>query len=303
MARPLKIAVSGTAGLVGGALCASLAAAGHSVIRLVRRPPLVANEARWDAARGVIDLDRLEGADAVIHLAGENIAAGRWTTERMDAIRRSRIDGTRALVESLAGLRPRPAAFLCASAVGIYGERGSETLDEDSPPGQGFLAELCQEWERAAQGAVRLGMRCVPLRFGVVLAREGGMLKRMLTPFRLGLGGPIGSGRQYVSWVSMDDLCGAVAHILGERALRGPVNIVAPVPVTSRDFARTLGRVLHRPAILRMPASVLRLAFGRLADEAMLASAHVWPGVLVRTGYAFRHFELQRALEALVGRG
>ncbi len=294
------VAISGAGGLIGGALVAALAADGHCVLRLVRRPAATGDEVEWNPTVGIVSAERLGGVDAVIHLAGENIAARRWSRRRMDAIRHSRVAGTRALVAALSRLGTPPRSFLCASAIGIYGDRGTEVLREDSSPGQGFLAEVCQAWEHEAAAAASCGMRWVSLRFGVVLTPEGGMLKRILTPFRLGLGGRVGSGRQYVSWVSLVDVVGAVRHALSNADVAGPVNVVAPQPVTSREFARTLGRVLGRPAVLPAPALVLRLLFGRMADEALLASARAEPTVLLRTGYPFRHPQLEEALRAVL---
>jgi hypothetical protein len=295
------VALTGASGLIGGALRAALAQAGYSVISLVRRTPSGPDEAEWSPERGVIQPQRLEGIVALVHLAGENIAAGRWSRRRMDAIRGSRIDATSALVDSLTRLRTPPNAFLCASAVGIYGDRGDDWLTEQSDPGHGFLPDVCQAWEAVAGKArEKLGARVVHLRFGVVLAPTGGMLARLLLPFRLGLGGPVGSGRQYLSWISLADVVGAVQHALRDERIAGPVNVVAPTPVTNREFARTLGRVLHRPAVLRVPATLLRLALGRLADEALLASARAKPAVLLDTGYAFRHPNLDGALRDLL---
>ncbi len=300
-AAPDIVALTGASGLIGSALRAALAQAGHPVLSLVRRTPGGPDEAEWSPERGVIQPQRLEGIAALVHLAGENIAAGRWSRRRMDAIRRSRIDATLALVDSLSPLRTSPTAFLCASAVGIYGDRGADWLTEQSEPGRGFLPDVCQAWEAAARTArEKLGARVVHLRFGVVLAATGGMLARLLLPFRLGLGGPVGSGRQYLSWISLADVVGAVQHTLRDERIAGPVNVVSPTPVTNREFARTLGRILHRPAVLRVPATLLRLVLGRLADEALLASSRVRPAVLLDTGYAFRHPQLEGALRALL---
>lgn len=297
----LVIAVSGASGLIGAGLCAVLAADGHRVLRLVRRSAAGPDEVTWDPEHGIVDPQRLEGVDALVHLAGESIAAGRWTRRRMEAIRRSRVDATRALRVSLSRLERRPTAFLCASAIGIYGDRGEEVLTEESPAGQGFLPDLCRAWEAEATAGTELGMRCVQLRFGVVLSPEGGLLARLLTPFRWGLGGPVGDGNQFVSWVSLDDAIGAIRHLLVNERMSGPVNVVAPEPVTSRDLARALGRVLHRPAVLRVPAAVLRLLFGRLADEVLLASTRVQPGVLLCGGYSFRHPQVDQDLRHLLG--
>lgn len=297
----LTVAISGAGGLIGEALVAGLTSEGHRVLRLVRRPAATDDDVEWNLAAGIIDPARLAGVDAVIHLAGENIAAGRWSRRRMDAIRSSRIEGTRALVASLSRLHPAPRAFLCASAVGIYGDRGDEVLTEESPPGRGFLPAVCQAWEHEAAAAARCRMRWVSLRFGVVLAATGGMLKRVLTPFRLGLGGRVGSGRQYMSWVALDDLVGAARHVLTHERLTGPVNVVAPQPVTNAEFTAALAHVLRRPALVPVPAFALRLAFGRLADEALLASARAEPAALLRSGYSCRHPRIEGALRAMLG--
>ncbi len=290
-----SIAITGASGLIGAALAQRFAEQGCRVIRLVRRPAAAPDEAVWDPAAGLREPARLAGVTAVIHLAGENVGAGRWTRRRMDAIWTSRIDATRTLASSLAQLTPPPGAFLCASAIGIYGDRGDEVLDETSPAGRGFLPELCQAWEAAAQVA---GVRVVNLRFGVVLSAKGGMLAKVLTPFRLGLGGPVGSGRQYLSWIALADAVAAVEHILASAAVRGPVNLVAPAPVTNAEFTHALAGVLGRPAFCRVPAFALRLALGRLADEALLASTLATPGVLSAGGFCFRFPRLAPALRA-----
>ena len=293
------IAVSGASGLIGRALCAWLAERGDRVIRLVRRDPGTPDEVQWDPARGVLEPQRLEGIDAIVHLAGENIAAGRWTAARMDAIRFSRVDATRALLTSLNGLQRPPATILCASAVGFYGDRGDEWLSEASPPGSGFLADVCQQWEAAAALGPAAARRA-QLRFGVVLSPTGGALAQLLTPFRAGLGGPAGSGKQYMSWVALDDAIAAVGHVLEHARIVGPVNVVAPAPVTNRAFAQDLGHVLRRPAFLRTPAFILRAMFGQMADETILASARVEAVVLSRTGYDFRHRDLEGTLRHLL---
>jgi len=295
------VAITGASGLIGSALCAALGRQGQRVVRLVRRPPTGPSEVHWSPDQGIVHPENLEGVDAIVHLAGENIAAGRWTRRRMERIWESRVRGTQALVESLQRLSRRPAVLLAASAVGIYGDRGPELLDESSPPGQGFLPELCKHWEQAAAGVGRWGMRCVHARMGVVLSPVGGMLARVLRPFRLGLGGPIGSGRQYLSWVGLDDAIGAICHLLADDQVSGPVNVVAPEPVTNREFTRALAEALGRPAALRVPAWLLRLVFGQLADEVLLSSARVQPRVLLQRGYCFRHPGLAAALCHLLG--
>jgi uncharacterized protein (TIGR01777 family) len=300
----MRVAVSGSTGLVGSQAVASLSAAGHEVVRLVRRPPAPGEKAvRWDPEKGEIDAAGLEGLDAIVHLAGENIASGRWNAARKAAIRDSRVNGTRFLCDALAGLARPPKTLVCASAVGYYGDRGEERLIEESPPGKGFLAEVCREWEAASAPAARVGIRVVALRIGMVLSSKGGALSRMLPPFRAGLGGVIGGGRQYVSWVALDDLVGIVLHALQSGELRGPVNAVAPVPVTSREFTEALGKVLSRPTMLPVPAFALRLAVGEMADALLLASTRVAPRRLEETGYRFRFPELSAALRHLLGKG
>jgi uncharacterized protein (TIGR01777 family) len=298
----LTVAVTGASGLVGRNLCALLAGGGHRVLRLVRHPARGENEVEWDPQRGVLRPERLSGIDALVHLAGENIGGGRWTQERLERIRKSRVDSTRQLVASLSACRPPPRCLVCASAIGIYGDRGAELLDEQAGPGAGMLPELCQQWEAAAAEAERLGARRVSVRFGVVLSPAGGMLARLLPLFRLGLGGPVGSGRQYVSWISVDDAVGAIHHVLVHEEIEGPVNVVAPQSTTSAELARALGRVLCRPAFMRVPAVALRLRFGRMADELLLASARAVPDVLSRTGYMFRTPGLEQTLRHLLGR-
>jgi len=297
----VHIAVTGSSGLVGAALVSFLTAGGHRVIRLVRKPPS-GDDVQWDPTEGVRDLSRLEGVDAVIHLAGDNIAAGRWTPQRKDEIRRSRVEGARRLSESLAKLSQRPKALVSASAIGFYGDRGDEILTEDSALGMDFLAQVCQEWEAATEPAARAGIRVVRLRFGMILSPMGGALRKMLLPFRLGAGGRMGSGAQYVSWIAIDDAIGAIHHAVGAESLHGPVNAVSPAPVTNAEFTRVLARVLSRPAIFPMPAFAARLAFGEMADALLLASARVMPTRLQASGYRFRFPELEGALRHLLVR-
>jgi uncharacterized protein (TIGR01777 family) len=298
----MHVAVTGSAGLIGSALVPSLAAAGHRVTRLVRGRAAGEGQAAWDPAEGIRDPARLEGVEAVVHLAGENIAAGRWTADRKAEIRRSRVEGTRKLCESLARLARPPRALVSASAVGYYGDRGAEALREDSAPGSDFLAQVCREWEAATEAAGRAGMRVAPVRIGIVLSAAGGALKKMLPPFKLGAGGRIGSGGQFMSWIAIDDLVGAIQHVLATEALRGPVNAVAPNPVTNAEFTRTLARVLSRPALLPMPAFAARLAFGEMADALLLSGARVMPARLQESGFHFRHPDLEGALKHLLGR-
>jgi hypothetical protein len=271
------------------------------VARLVRALPTAGGDIPWDPAAGRLDPARLEGLDAVVHLAGENIA-GRWTAAKKARIRSSRVEGTRLLAEALAGLKRPPKTLLCASAIGYYGDRGAELLREESPAGTGFLAEVCREWEAAARPAAEKGLRVVHLRIGVVLSPAGGALARMLMPFKLGLGGRIGSGSQFMSWIASDDLSGVIRHALTTESLRGPVNAVAPQAVTNLEFTQTLGRVLRRPTPFPMPAFAARLAFGEMAEALLLASARVEPTRLVASGYRFRAPELEGALRHLLGK-
>lgn len=296
--------LSGASGLLGTAIRTALTEDSAEVVRLVRHPPASSGELQWapDAAVPFADPSVLEGFTAAIHLSGSSLAAHRWTPDYKRDIAASRLDSTRALATSLGKLRQPPKALLVASATGIYGERGDELLDERSAPGQGFLAKVCTEWEAAAQPAVDAGIRVVPLRFGVVLSREGGALGQMLPIFRLGMGGRLGSGRQWMSWIALPDVVSALHFALRSPDLRGPVNLVSPNPVTNADFTRALGRQLHRAAIVPAPAFALRLAFGEMADEALLASARVLPKKLLGAGFCFAHPELQGALaEVLTG--
>lgn len=299
----MRVVISGASGLVGRALLGRLRERQHDVARLARGPgPRAADEIAWDPVAGTIDAARLEGCEAVVHLAGENIAAGRWNCRRKGLIRDSRVRGTRLLAEALSRLQARPRALVCASAIGYYGDRGDELLDESAAPGVGFLADVCREWESAAESAAERGVRVVRLRFGVILSGQGGALAKMLLPFRLGLGGKVGSGRQYLSWIALDDAVGAICHALEAGELRGAVNAVSPDPVTNYEFTKTLGRVLRRPTIFPIPALVARLALGEMADELLLASARVQPRKLLESGYRFAYPTLESALRHVLGK-
>jgi uncharacterized protein (TIGR01777 family) len=301
--QPMHVLVTGSTGLVGSALVPFLTTGGHQVTRLVRSTPRSgADEVQWDPARGSVATPGLEGADAVVHLAGENIASGRWTDEKKARIRDSRVRGTRVLCEALAELAEPPKVLVSASAIGYYGDRGDRVLREDSPPGDDFLAEVCRGWEDATQPARQRGIRVVNLRLGMVLSPAGGALGKMLMPFKLGLGGIIGSGEQYMSWIALDDVIGAIYHALITEGLQGPVNAVAPQPVTNREFTRTLGRVLGRPTLFPLPAFVARTVFGEMADALLLASTRVDAARLRETDYAFRFAELESALRHLLGK-
>ena len=295
----MNVAVSGASGLIGAALVSSLEAQGHRAIRLVRRMPRPDEDAlRWDPSTGVLTPAGPSVADAVVHLAGDSILGLRWTAEKKRRIRESRTTATRLLVETLTRLTNPPAVLVCASGIGYYGSRGDEVLTEDSRPGTGFLADLARDWEAATATAIARGIRVVNLRLGVVLSARGGALATMLTPFRMGLGGVIGDGAQWMSWIALDDVIGAIRHALTTDALRGPVNTVAPAPVTNADFTRTLGRVLGRPTLIPLPAFAARLALGEMADELLLVSQRVMPARLLASGFAFRRPTLEDALRA-----
>jgi len=296
----MKVILTGASGLVGSALGPALSAAGHEVWRLVRRTRTSEQEREWNPAEGRLDAAALESVDAVIHLGGENIASGRWTAARKERLRRSRVDSTRLLAQAMAATPCPPRVFLCASAVGIYGDRGGEVLTESSPPGSGFLADVGREWEAAAQSAASPATRVVCLRFGVVLSPAGGALARMLPVFRLGLGGRIGNGRQYWSWISLPDAVRAIEFVLANGSISGPVNLVSPQPVTNAVFTRSLGEALRRPACLPLPAFAARLALGEMADAALLASARAEPQKLLRAGFQFQHPALEDALRRLL---
>jgi uncharacterized protein (TIGR01777 family) len=296
----MNIVIAGASGLVGSALVPQLPAAGHAVRRLVRRPIANETEIEWRPDEGKLDAEALEGIDAVINLAGENLAAGRWTAARKERILRSRVDATRTLAVAIGKMRRKPRVFLNASAAGFYGDRGDEKVTERSKLGQGFLPGVCLAWETHAEGAARQGVRTVLLRFGVILGRNGGALAKMLPVFRLRLGGPLGDGRQWMSWVALDDVVGAILHAMANERVQGPVNVVAPEPVTNAEFSQALGRVLGRPARLKAPAWALYLLFGEMANEALLASTRAEPRKLQETGYRFHQPELEPALRSIL---
>ncbi len=296
----MHVLISGSTGLVGEALVARLTQGGCQVTRLVRREA-GADEVSWDPAGGRLSAEDLAGIDAVVHLAGENIAAGRWSDVRKARIRNSRVHGTRLLAETLAAMVEPPRVFLSASAIGFYGSRGDEIMSEASSAGAGFLAAVCGEWERAAEAAEEVDLRLAYLRFGVILSPAGGALQKMLTPFRMCAGGILGGGKQYMSWISLDDAVGAIVHALEGDSVRGPVNVVSPNAVTNREFTKTLGRVLGRPTILQVPGFVARIAFGEMADEMLLSSTRVAPTRLTETGYEFAHPQLESALRHVLG--
>src|SRR2546425_11055425 len=295
----MKIVVSGSTGLIGSALTKALLR-DHDVVPLVRRRLARGEHAiAWDPERAMIDRAGLEGADAVIHLAGENVF-GRWSPAKKQRIYDSRVKGTRLLSDALAGLQRRPATLLAASAIGYYGDRGDEPVTEESAPGEDFLAHVSRDWEAATAAATRAGMRVVNMRTGVVLTTTGGALAKMLPAFRLGLGGPVGSGNQYLSWIVLDDIINAILHLLNNQNLVGPVNMTAPAPLTNRDFAKTLAKVLGRPAVVTVPAFALRLAFGTEGAAMLQSGQRVLPARLLASGFSFSFQDVEHALRYLL---
>ncbi|MFZ1160161.1 MAG: TIGR01777 family oxidoreductase [Candidatus Sulfotelmatobacter sp.] len=307
-----RILVSGVSGPIGAALLPALRASGSSVVRLVRGTAAggargsargrTQNDAEiaWDPARP-ISSDAVSGFDAVIHLAGESII-GRWTAAKKQKIRESRVAGTGHLAQALANAKMKPRVFISSSAIGYYGDRGDEILKEESAAGTGFLPDVCREWEAATDPTVKAGIRTVQIRTGIVLSTAGGALAKMLTPFKLGLGGIVGSGLQWMSWIDVQDMVGAIQHIVKTDRLQGPVNLVAPTPVRNVEFTKTLAGVLSRPAIFPMPAFVVKLIFGEMGETVLLGSQRVEPGQLVASGYSFQFRELLASLKATLGR-
>jgi len=298
--RTLDILITGSSGLVGSALVPFLTTGGHRVRTLVRRKPRNENEIQWDPEVGALDPKELEGLDAVVHLAGEGIANKRWTPTQKERIRSSRVRGTRLLVDALSQVEDKPDVFVSAAAIGIYGDRGDELVNEKSEHGTGFLADVCKAWE--AEAARLAEVRTVQLRFGVILSGAGGALARMLLPFKIGAGGKLGTGKQWMSWVVLDDTLAAIHHALFCDELTGPVNVVAPEPVRNEEFTSVLGRVLRRPTIAPMPALAARLVFGELANELLLAGQRVEPKRLLETGFTFAFPNLEDALRHQLGR-
>lgn len=297
-----RILVSGMSGPIGAALLPTLKSNGARISRLVRKggkyPSCDEQQVPWDPEHP-ISPESVSGFDAVIHLAGESIV-GRWTDAKKREIRDSRVKGTTHLAQALARSRHKPQVFVCSSAIGYYGDRGDEVLNELSAPGTGFLAEVCREWETAAQPAADAGIRTVSMRTGIVLTPKGGALGKMLTPFKMGMGGRIGDGQQWMSWIDVRDMVGAIHHLLKNDLLHGPVNMVAPKPVTNAEFTQTLARALSRPAIFPVPAFVVKLAFGEMGETALLGSQRVEPIQLLSSGYPFRFSELRSSLTSLL---
>jgi uncharacterized protein len=291
----MNVLISGSSGLVGRRLMRLLRASGHQVTRLVRREPNSPDERSWDPAGGRLDASALDGIHAVVNLAGDNIAKGRWTDEKKKRILESRVQTAGLLAETIAASAYKPEVFISASATGFYGNRGEEVLSETSPPGEGFLADVCRQWEAAAMPS---SIRTVLTRFGVILAAEDGALAKMKLPFKLGLGGRIGDGKQYWSWITIDDVVRVILFALTSRSLSGPVNVVSPQPVTNAEFTRVLGSVLHRPTFFPMPAFAARIALGEMVDEMLLASARAVPSKLQTAGYEFLHPDLKGGLSA-----
>jgi uncharacterized protein (TIGR01777 family) len=303
----MKVAVTGSTGLIGSALVPLLTTQGAAVRRLIRKGSQVATpetgeSAIWDPAKFELDVSALEGCDAVVHLAGDSIGSERWSEQKKRRLWESRIGTTQLLCQKMMQLKTPVKVFVCASAIGYYGDRGDELMTEEGKPGSGFLADLCQEWEKAADEAKRAGTRVINSRFGVVLSPKGGALQKMLLPFEMGGGGVIGNGRQYFSWIAIDDVAAALLYCLGAESVSGPVNVVAPNPVTNQEYTRALGRVLHRPTVLPMPAFAARMAFGQFADECLLASTRVVPNKLLQAGYQFRYPQVDGALTHVLGR-
>ncbi len=294
----MQVLMSGATGLLGSAIGQALETEGAVITRLIRGEAAGERQIPWQPGR---PLNLPMAFDAVIHLAGESIV-GRWTPAKKARIRDSRVLGTQTLADAIARMADKPRVMVAASAIGFYGDRGDELVNEDSAPGTGFLAETCREWEAASAPVERAGVRVAHIRTGVVLSQHGGALGQMLLPFRLGLGGRLGSGKQWMSWIHVDDIVGAVRHILANEAVQGPVNLTAPHPVTNAEFTKTLGKALTRPTIVPVPAFALRLALGEMANEALLASERVQPLRLLSSGYQFRFRELGTALENLIAK-
>jgi uncharacterized protein len=302
----MRVLISGSSGMVGSALSAFLSSSGHQINHLVRpnspRSHRVTESVVWNPSTGQLDPSLLEGMDAVVHLAGQSIAVGRWTPPRKAGILESRIQGTSLLAGTLAKLRHPPRTLISASAIGFYDASSDAILTEDSPRGKGFLADVAEQWEQATLLAAQSGIRVVRLRLGIVLSPTGGALARMLLPFRLGLGGRLGNGNQWMSWIALDDVLGGIHYLLNEETLSGPVNGTSPQPVTNLEFTRTLGRVLSRPTVATVPAGIVRLMFGEMGEELLLKGARVQPARLLSHGYQFLYPGLEGALRHMLGK-
>lgn len=297
----MKIIISGATGFIGSNLVPFLTHAGHEIKKLTRKKSdLASDEISWDPEKGLVPESDMEGCDAIINLAGDNISGGRWTEKKKKSILESRIKATQCLSKAMLRIKNPPQVFINASAIGYYGSRGDTILTEKSANGTGFLAHVCEEWEAAAELIASKGIRLIYARFGVVLSTKGGALAKMLTPFRLGLGGVIGSGNQYMSWITLDELLGVIYHMLKTEELKGPVNVVAPNPVTNYTFTKTLGKVLSRPTVFSMPAFMARLVLGEMADELLLASQRASCTKLIDSGYQFCQPDLEKALRQML---
>jgi len=303
MKKPMKILMTGASGLLGSALIPFFTTGGHIVKTLVRRTPFPEKgESFWDPVNKLVDSSVFDGVDAVIHLAGEQIGEGRWTDDKKRRIIESRTMGTALIAETISKLSSPPPVLICASAIGYYGNRGDKILTEDDPPGDDFISAVCSGWEKSAQAAVDSGIRVAFMRIGIALSPAGGAISRLLLPFRAGLGGKIASGSQYMSWVGIDDVIGAFFHVLAENKIAGPVNVVSPNPATNLELTKTLGRVLSRPALFKVPAAAIKIAFGQMGREVLLSSTRVTPEKLLETGYRFRNPDLFGVLSHLLGK-
>ena len=296
----MRILISGSHGLVGTALGNSLRSEGHEVFALVRHAPDSDSQVEWYPERGSLALSRLEGMDAVVHLAGESIAEGRWTAEKKKRIRDSRVKATIVLSEALGNLKRPPKTLVSASAIGYYGDRGDLIVTEGTAPGNDFLSSVCVQWEQATHSATARDIRVVNARFGAILSADGGALKKMLPPFRMGIGGRIGNGKQWMSWIALDDVVGAIKFAITHESLSGPVNYVAPHPVTNGEFTKTLGRALSRPTFFPVPAFAVRLLFGEMADALLLSGQRLKPAQLENAGYTFEYPKLEEALRQIL---
>jgi uncharacterized protein len=297
----MKVAITGASGLIGSALCTYITQKGHDVLRIVRKKTSDAQEIFWDTENKKLEVDKLEGVDAIVHMAGESIASSRWSEAQKAKIRNSRIEGTKQLADAISKLAKPPKVVVSGSAIGFYGNRGNEDLTEQSQPGTGFLADVCRDWEQAISSIRSKGVRVVNLRTGVILSTKSGALSKMLPIFNLGGGGNIGSGRQYMSWISLDDEVMAIWHIINTDSIVGPVNCVAPNPVTNQEFTQILGKVIHRPTILPLPEFAAKIIMGEMADELLLASQRCLPKSLLNNGYTFQYPNLEQALRHELG--